>query len=117
MYTYMLFIFFFSFLLLLLDNVVIFYFIYEILLILIFRIIYLSSNARGGIEGSLFYAAWALVGSILVGLGFMGLVIFGSSTSFLTLKQHSLTNNEIYYLYLLFFFGFGTKLSVWPFWY
>lgn len=118
MYLYMLFVFFLSFLLLLVDNILIFYFIYEILLILIFRIIYLSSNARGGIEGSLFYAAWALVGSILVGLGFMGVIILSNSISFLELRGcNKLTANEIYYLYLLFFFGFGTKLSIWPFWY
>jgi formate hydrogenlyase subunit 3/multisubunit Na+/H+ antiporter MnhD subunit len=109
----MLFVFFLSFLLLLVDNILIFYFIYEILLILIFRIIYLSSNARGGIEGSLFYAAWALVGSILVGLGFMGVIILSNSISFLELRGcNKLTANEIYYLYLLFFFGFGTKLSI-----
>ena len=117
MFLYLLIIFTLINFLLIVDNILIFYFIYEILLILIFKIIFFSSNARGGFEGSLFYAAWALIGSFLVSLGFILILTLTKTYNFYELKYFNFSNTEIYYIYYLFFFGFGTKLSIWPFWY
>jgi NADH-quinone oxidoreductase subunit M len=78
---------------------------------------YLTSNSRGGIEASLFFAAWAVLGSILVGLGIMYLTVINNYVFFYQVKLNKLTSNEIYYIYIFFFLGFGVKLSVWPFWY
>jgi hypothetical protein len=38
------------------ENIVLFYFIYELLLILVFLVMYLSANSRGGVEAALFFA-------------------------------------------------------------
>jgi formate hydrogenlyase subunit 3/multisubunit Na+/H+ antiporter MnhD subunit len=45
----------FSFLLLLTENIILFYFIYEIIIILTYSVLNLSSNSRGNIEASLFF--------------------------------------------------------------
>lgn len=104
-----------SFLILLVNNIILFYIIYETILILVFLNMYLTSTSRGGIEASIFFAGWALLGSILVGLGIMLLVVLTNNYLFSNLLVNKLTANEVYYIYFLFFFGFGTKLSTWPF--
>lgn len=106
-----------SFILLLTENIILFYFIYEIIIILMYSILNLSSNSRGNIEASLFFLGWAVLGSILVGFGVLWYVISTNSFSFLDINSVKLTHFEINFLYLLFFLGFGTKMSLWPFWY
>lgn len=110
-YMFMLCIFFLSYLLLITNNIIIFYFIYELILILVFASMYTSSNSRGGIEAALYFLGWAVLGSILVSLGFILLIVLTNSFLFSTIELNKLTNTETYYIYLLFFFGFGTKLS------
>jgi hypothetical protein len=44
-----------SFILLLTENIILFYFIYEIIIILMYSVLNLSSNSRGNIEASLFF--------------------------------------------------------------
>lgn len=56
LYVYMYLVFVISYMLLAAENIILFYFLYEIVLILVFGLMYLSSNSRGGIEASLFYA-------------------------------------------------------------
>lgn len=111
LYIYMYFVFVLSYILLGSENIIVFYFTYEIILILVFGIMYLSSNSRGGIEATLFYAGWAILGSILVGLGLILLILLTDEIFFINLSKNKLTSNEIYYIYMLLFFGFGTKLS------
>lgn len=117
LYVYMYFVFVLSYILLGSENIIVFYFTYEVILILVFGIMYLSSNSRGGIEATLFYAGWAILGSILVGMGLILLVLLTNEVFFINLVKNKLTSNEVYYIYMLLFFGFGTKLSTWPFWY
>lgn len=116
-YLYIYLIFILSYYILVIENIILFYFIYELLLILVFYSMYLTSNSRGSVEASLFFAGWAVLGSILVGLGFLILITETNSVYFMQLKKNKLTANEVYYIYILFFLGFGVKLSVWPFWY
>ena len=116
-YIYMMYVFFFSYYLLLVDNILLFYFIYEIILILVFGAMYNTANSRGSVEAAIFYLGWAILGSILVGLGIILIISLSGSFTFSTLQNNKLSSNEIYYIYMLFFFGFGTKLSTWPFWY
>lgn len=117
LYIYVYTIFIISYLLLFVENIIIFYFLYEVLLILVFFVMYLTANSRGGIEAAIYFATWAILGSILVGLGILMLLNLTKIFTFDLLKYNRLTYNEVYYIYLLFFFGFGVKLSVWPFWY
>jgi NADH-quinone oxidoreductase subunit M len=116
-YLFMIFIFILSFILILTNNIVIFYFTYEIILILIFSVMYISSNSRGGIEAALFFAGWAILGSIFVSLGFIILLTNSNVYLFTEMNLTRFTSDETYYIYLLFFFGFGVKLSIWPLWY
>lgn len=114
-YIYVLFI--LCYLLLFIENLILFYFVYELILILVFFCMYLTSYSRGSVEATIFFAGWAILGSILVGLGLTLLIVKTNSYYFFSLNFNKLTDNETYYIYLLFFFGFGVKLSVWPFWY
>lgn len=116
-YIYILFIYFFSFVLIFTNNIIVFYFSYEIILILVFASMYLSSNSRGGIEAALFFLGWAILGSILVSLGVIIFVVLSDTYTFSEGINNKLSSSEIYTIYLLLFFGFGTKLSTWPFWY
>jgi NADH:ubiquinone oxidoreductase subunit 4 (subunit M) len=78
---------------------------------------YLSTNARGCVEAALFFLSWAVVGSIFVGLAVLYVISIAGTTSFFWIRWCSFTSDEIFLLYTLTFFGFGTKLSLWPFWY
>lgn len=116
-YLYIYVIFVFSYILLLVENIIFFYFIYEFILILVFLTMNLSSNSRGSYEALSFFIAWAILGSILVGLAVISLVILTNSFLFSEIRLNKLTLDESYWIYFLFFFGFGIKLSIWPFWY
>jgi formate hydrogenlyase subunit 3/multisubunit Na+/H+ antiporter MnhD subunit len=111
-YLYIYAIFIFSYIILFLENIIVFYFVYELLLILVFYSMYLTSNSRGGIEAALFFAAWAVLGSIFVGFGVILLVILTNKINFFDIKMNKLSSSETYYIYMLFFIGFGVKLSV-----
>jgi NADH-quinone oxidoreductase subunit M len=52
-----------------------------------------------------------------VGFGFLWYIICTNSFNFLTMSECKLTHFEINSIYLLLFLGFGTKMSLWPFWY
>jgi hypothetical protein len=73
---------------------------------------YLTANTRGGVEAALFFIGWAVIGSILVGCGVMYIISITHSRYYYNVFMFNFTANEIYYLSLLFFFGFGTKLSI-----
>jgi NADH:ubiquinone oxidoreductase subunit 4 (subunit M) len=107
-----------SYLLLIIDNIYTFYIYYELIILLLFGVLYLSSNSRGGVEAALFYTGWAVLGSVLVGVGIILLAGIANTQSFyLIMSTVKLTTWEVYIIYILLFFGFGVKLSVWPFWY
>lgn len=110
-YNSMIFVFILSYLLLILDNIILFYFIYELILILVFSSMYLSSNSRGSTEAALYFLGWAVLGSILISLGFILVITLSNSVSFNNINANIFEYNEIYFIYVLFFFGFGTKLS------
>lgn len=99
------------------SNLIVFYISYEFMICLIFYILHLTANNRGSIEATMFFLAWACLGSILVGAGFLYLYALCGSITFVEIQQFSFLENERFYLYCLLFFGFGTKLAVWPAWY
>lgn len=104
-------------LLLMCTDILIFYILYELLIILMFFAMYLSTNARGCVEASLFFLGWAVIGSILVGIAVLYIISVTGTTHFTLIRQTTFTSDEIFLLYTLSFLGFGTKLSLWPFWY
>ena len=55
-YLYIYLIFILSYYILVIENIILFYFVYELLLVLVFYSMYLTSNSRGSVEASLFFA-------------------------------------------------------------
>lgn len=98
-------------------DVCLFYIVYELLIGLVFLVMYSTANSRGGVEAILFFAGWAVVGSFLVGVAAIYIVCCCQACSFRAVSTFHFSSDELYYLYVLLFFGFGTKLSTWPLWY
>lgn len=99
-------------LLLLTTDLIIFYALYELLVILVFFTMYMSTNARGCIEASLFFLGWAALGSVFVGIAVMQLVAIAGTSDLQSIRSYTLTGDEVFMLYTLSFLGFGTKLSL-----
>jgi NADH:ubiquinone oxidoreductase subunit 4 (subunit M) len=95
-------------------DVCVFYIVYEFLIGLVFLVMYSTANSRGGVEAILFFAGWAVVGSFLVGVAMIYMVCCCQACSFGVISAFHFSSDELYYLYVLLFFGFGTKLSTWP---
>lgn len=114
---YMLWLFIVIFFFIFTDDLLVFYILYEFMVGLVFFTMYLTANSRGGVEAALFFIGWAIIGSICVSTGVIYILNVAQVRMFRELANFSFTPDEMYYLSLLFFFGFGTKLSIWPFWY
>lgn len=89
----------------------VFYLSYELLIGLVFAVMYATANSRGGVEALLFFAGWAVVGSFLVGVAIIYMVLCCQTCTFAAIRSFRFGGDEAYYLALLLFFGFGTKLS------
>lgn len=98
-------------------DLLVWYIVYELMICLVFYVMYLTANNRGCLEAILFFFGWASVGSFLVGCVIVYIVVVGDIHEFGELQYICFTINERYFIYLCVFFGFGTKLSIWPFWY
>lgn len=116
-YGYMIWLYCIIYIFLFTKDILIFYIAYELLIFLVFYIMYLSANSRGSVEAVLFYLGWASIGSFLVGVAVIYIISIGNTREFIIIQQVCFNANERYFIYLFLFFGFGTKLSVWPFWY
>ncbi len=116
-FTLLILLYFLVFIFIMCNDIIIFYITYEFLIALVFFIMYLSANTRGGIEATMLFLGWAVLGSILVGLAVVYIVYVSGTSAFNQIKYCAFSTNEVYYLSLLIFMGFGTKLSIWPFWY
>jgi len=81
---------------------------------LVFFIMYLTANSRGGVEAILFFIGWAVIGSALVGIAIIYLISVVQSRMFDDILKFQFTSNELYFLYIAIFIGFGAKLSLWP---
>lgn len=96
------------------GDFLVFYTAYELMVGLVFFTMYLTANSRGGVEAILFFIGWAVMGSLAVGCGIIYIVTIVQSQFFSDILIFNFTHNELYYLYLVFFVGFGAKLSLWP---
>lgn len=99
------------------NDILVFFLLYEALLIPSFLFVYFISPSRRATQASLYFVIWTQIGSFLV-LCFVSYVIYVTgNSSFNLFKTFVFTNNEIWVLYFLLFFGFGFKVPVWPFHY
>ena len=90
---------------------------YEGMLIPSFLFVYYVSPYKRGVQGALYFLIWTQLGSILVLCAVCYIYFLTGISSFYVLKEFNFTNDEMWYLYFLIFFGFGFKVPIWPFQY
>jgi len=88
---------------------------YELLLLPSVFFVYKSGYTKKSQQANIYFLTWTQLGSLLVLSAIMYISNKVGSTSFLVLKNFYFTSAEIYYLYILFFLGFGIKVPLWPF--
>ena len=99
------------------SNIIVFFLAYEFLLIPSFFFVYYVSPSRRAIQASLYFIIWTQVGSFLVLCAVSYMLSVSSCFDFFAIKNFKFTNDEVWYLYLLLFLGFGFKVPIWPFHY
>jgi len=99
------------------DDYLVFFLLYEGLLIPSFLFVYFVSPYRRGIQASLYFLIWTQIGSILVLAALSYLLWRTGGTNFNTVRDFTFTSEEIWFMYFLFFLGFGFKVPIWPFHY
>ena len=99
------------------NNLLLIFFFYELLLILSFLIVFYSSYSKKSIQASIYFVIWTQIGSILVLLSICLIYKLTNTTNLYVIKSFHFKYFEVYYIYILFFFGFGFKVPIWPFHY
>ena len=99
------------------NDILFFFLLYEALLLPSFLFVYFISPSRRSTQASIYFLIWTQVGSFLVLCSVSYIIYVTGTTSFTVLKNFIFTPTEIFWLYFLFFFGFGFKIPVWPFHY
>jgi len=97
------------------SDILLLLFFYECLLIPSFVFVYFVSPYRRAIQASLYFLIWTQVGSLLVLIAVGYIFFLVGSSSFFEIQKFTFEFNEIWWLYFLFFFGFGFKIPIWPF--
>lgn len=87
---------------------------YELLLLPSLYVVYRSCYTRRAQQANIYFFVWTQLGSLLVLCPVLYLVFVYGSTTITTLAKIQFTANEVWFLYLFFFFGFGVKVPVWP---
>ena len=96
------------------NDVLLLFLFYESMLIPSFLFVYFVSPYRRGVQASLYFLIWTQIGSLLV-LSAVSYIFYTiGSTSFISLRNFNFTGDEVWFLYLLLFFGFGFKVPIWP---
>ncbi len=99
------------------DDLLLFFLFYEFLLIPSFIFVYCVSPYRRGVQASLYFLIWTQLGSLLV-LSAISYIFYNiGSSSFYIYQLYKFTLDEVWWLFFLFFFGFGFKVPIWPFQY
>lgn len=99
------------------TNVFFFLLLYELLLLPSFLLVYFVSPSRRALQASLYFVIWTQIGSFLVICAVAYLLLVSGGYDFFLLKNFNFNYYETWILYLLFFFGFGFKVPIWPFHY
>jgi NADH-quinone oxidoreductase subunit M len=99
------------------DNTYLFFILYELLLLPSFIIVYYNSPNKKGIQASLYFLIWTQLGSLLVFLVIMYMVNVSGVSTIDQLRNFTFSSEEVFYLQLVLFLGFGFKIPIWPFHY
>ena len=85
---------------------------YELLLLPSILFVYKSGYTKKSHQANIYFFIWTQLGSLFVLFGILYISAACGTTDFLFIKNFHFTKTESYYLYLLFFFGFGVKVPV-----
>jgi NADH-quinone oxidoreductase subunit M len=76
--------------------------------------IYKVGYTKKSYQANIYFFIWTQLGSLLVLVGVSYIYIKTGTTNFINLKNFNFLESEKYFLYLIFFFGFGVKVPLWP---
>jgi len=96
------------------NDLILLFLLYEAMMIPSFLFVYFISPYRRGIQASLYFLIWTQIGSLLVLSAISYIIYTTGGSSFSTLREFKFTEDEVWYLYLLIFLGFGFKVPIWP---
>lgn len=99
------------------NDLLLLFLFYECMMIPSFLFVYFVSPYKRGIQASLYFLIWTQLGSLLVLTSISYIVYSTGGSSFNSMREFVFTNDEIWFLYLLIFLGFGFKVPIWPFQY
>ena len=99
------------------DDVYIFFILYELLLLPSFVLVYYNSPNKKGIQASLYFLIWTQLGSLLVFLAIMYIVNVSGTSLISEIRDFNFNLEEVFYLKIILFLGFGFKIPIWPFHY
>lgn len=88
---------------------------YELLLLPSIFFVYKSGYTRKSHQASIYFFIWTQLGSLIVLAGILYISSKCGTTEYYFIKNFKFTDLELYYIYLIFFFGFGVKVPLWPF--
>ena len=88
---------------------------YELLLLPSIYFVYKSGYTKKSYFANVYFFVWTQTGSLIVLLAIVYISVKCGTTEFLYVKNFKFTKDEVYFLYLAFFFGFGVKVPLWPF--
>ena len=97
------------------DSLIIFFFAYECLLVPSFFILYRFAKTRRCIEAAYLMFFWTQFGALFLILSFLYLFFVTNSISFIIINEYNYNKFDINFLFICWFFGFGVKLPIWPF--
>lgn len=87
---------------------------YEFLLLPSILFIYKTGYTKKSHQANIYFFIWTQLGSLFVLLGILYISSRCGTTLFNFIKIFNFTTWETYCLYLVFFFGFGVKVPLWP---
>ncbi len=99
------------------NDLILLFLFYECMMIPSFLFVYFVSPYRRGVQASLYFLIWTQLGSLLVLISITYMFYTTGSSSFSAIRSFIFTYDEIWFLYLLIFLGFGFKVPIWPFQY
>jgi len=94
------------------NDLILLFLLYEAMMIPSFLFVYFISPYRRGIQASLYFLIWTQIGSLLVLSAISYIIYTIGGSSFSSLREFNFTGDEIWYLYLLIFLGFGFKVPI-----
>lgn len=96
------------------TNVLEMFFYYELLLLPSVYLVNSLGYSKKVNQSNIYFLVWTQLGSLLSLFGIIYIYFVVGSLDFIILKEYTFTNTEKYLLYLVFFFGFGVKIPIWP---